>query len=365
MAVTIASNLPQLAFSSALPDVRFSVGTAEAVQVSVMADRETLFSERLYASAGVAILYDLAELVERHLKALRMPMIDITVTATDDAGSSDSASLSVLYCASDMPAGSVEAFTEESFLTTAEYLYMPPGEAVVVPYYAKAMVRHGLDAVVTYRDAQGQLKTVEGNIVAQHAHSYSAVFYYNVYYEALVDLCRAGEVEVVCAVLTDGLKRITIGIDPELAEARCFRFLNCFNCYETVFLLSKTTSKVDLSRSVAVMGATRDLYDVKDGYSFETECGGLSLEEAVYLRQLITSPRVMTETDIICCNHSPAQRAGAIREILITGAEVNIDSEDEELKTIKFSWEFDSTRLPAMYRFDRGVFTDQFTIQFT
>jgi hypothetical protein len=139
-------------------------------------------------------------------------------------------------------------------------------------------------------------------------------------------------------------------------------FFNRFNAPEFISLPSVTTNKITVERSLANLGSTSMFYDRVLSKSFDSEIKNLPFSLALHLEQLIASPFVGyistwsdVEDDIVT----------ELPEILITDFTSEPQPDDDELNTLKLSWQFADSRRHAVIPIQDRIFNNSYTNQFS
>ena len=138
-----------------------------------------------------------------------------------------------------------------------------------------------------------------------------------------------------------GSRTVTLFIDPELTSSRQFFFLNCFNQVERIGINGVTTEKFSSERSLAVVSRIRTQYDVSHSVEYETDSAPLTDDEALLIRQMLTSTSVKTQVDEHPMSYNDFDDRPSI---LITDYTCELANKPDELNSVKFSWQLsDST----------------------
>lgn len=129
-----------------------------------------------------------------------------------------------------------------------------------------------------------------------------------------------------------------------------FFFRNAFNVTELITLYGKTTKKFTSQRSEAVCSGRSIYYDLRNELVFEFESARLRKDTAEALMQLFISPAITKD-------HS-TQNTVVIKDI-----NYEIADDDEEKRTVKFTWKYADNRILVdhTYSTNAKTFTDEFT----
>lgn len=138
-----------------------------------------------------------------------------------------------------------------------------------------------------------------------------------------------------------GSRTVTLFIDPELTSSRQFFFLNCFNQVEKIDINGVTTENVSSERSLAVVSRIHSQYDVSHSVEYETDSAPLTDDEALLVRQMLTSTSVKTQVDECPLSYNDFDDRPSI---LITDYTCELANKPDELNSVKFTWQLsDST----------------------
>ena len=108
-----------------------------------------------------------------------------------------------------------------------------------------------------------------------------------------------------------------------------FSFYNAFNIEERAYLFGATTIKTEIDRSEAVCGEYTHFYDEKVKTKYEVETAPLTIDEAKWLNQMLTSNLVKHAMD-----------DGSFEEVLISNITSEVTNSDKDMIRLKFSWKY-------------------------
>jgi len=138
-----------------------------------------------------------------------------------------------------------------------------------------------------------------------------------------------------------------------------FRFKNLFNCTEYVDVVGKVKRKTAISRDIALCGGTSRHYNQVVNLTYEVETGPLTHDQALTLEDLFSSYEVQLMT------------APDDYDILITDHTCEVDNDDDNLTTMKFSFRFVGDRsvlldaeMDALAPSVTHIFSQEFTAEF-
>ena len=325
---------------------RLSVSTdAPSVTVTLSNEGMEFYRATLYAYNGRVSVDDLASVIELRFLSLgwHLHSVRISVAATSDPTVSDYMDLNCLYCAYDMPDDYDPSL---SFFSCFQSQRVPP--SAVIRFYGmifrNSPVRFNVSGF-----------TADGTPAACEILSSSFDGYVTVDIPSIINTCRSdfdmATVSVV-SVFCNGIgKSLFICSMPDALE---FRFRNCFNCPETVFVTGSSVMKTEASRELAICAGQIQQYNHSTDRTYEHTTAPLTRPEAAAMSQLIESRSVSVVID------------GKEYPVLITDHTSDVSNDDSSLNSLKFTWRFAGKRprlsgdslSPLMEPF--GIFTSQF-----
>lgn len=317
-------------------------------------DVDVFFHTTLYAFNGVVELADVGGLVEEYFRrrGLSSEMINIYI---DD----QMIECHLLYCEYVMPgsfdvnevffaASHTQRVQRDSVVTIAAV-----NRGATVPLVIKA-VGHNADdgalAVVTreffYPDGLSnpvQLNVAEIISWATNKTDWtpdvnlSDVLYFSVNYGSVQKLCY---------------------ITPATAHLS-FSFRNIFNIEEFIDIVGDVTAKTEVESGVAVCGGSSQLYDRSVVKSYVVKTEPLSVADLAMVEQLLGSHQVALIAD------------GESFDVIITDRTCEASSDNENLSTVSFTWQFADNHthrfismfdgIPASHR---NVFSEPFSPEY-
>lgn len=325
---------------------RLSVSTdASAVKVSLSHEGNEFYSAFLSSYDGTVIIDDLASVIELYFIRLgwHMHSIRITVSAADYPTVSDYMDVNCLYCAYDMPADYNPA---NSFFTCI------PEQRV--PYYAVMRV-YGL--VVNNNPVSFYISgyKADGSPTSYEIQSTAMDGFVAVDIPSMMALCKSehsfAKVSIISVFYGSLAKSFFI---CDMQDALEFRFRNCFNCPETVFISGSSVMKTEVSRDTAFCAGKSLQYNHLTTRTYEHNTAPLTRMEAAAMSQLIESRSASVVVD------------GAEYPIVFTEHTSEVSNDDSMLNTMKFTWRFlgkrprlfGDTLTPLLE--SHGIFTYQF-----
>ena len=318
---------------------------APSVTVTLSDDGGEFYRALLYAYNGKVIVDDIASVIELRFLSLgwHMHSVRIDVTSSSDPEVSDFMLLNCLYCSYDMPDDYVPT---KSFFSCLQAQRVP--DSAILNLYGIIF----RNSPVLY--SISGLKA-DGTPSACQIHSSSFDGYVNVDIPSLVSLCKSDydmDSVAIVTVCCNGLgKSLFICDMPDFLE---FRFKNCFNCPESVFISGSSVMKTEVSRDLAVCAGQAMQYNQQTTRTYEHTTAPLTRMEAAAAAQFLESRSVSVVVD------------GKEYPVIITDHTSEVSNDDSSVNSLKFTWRFSGKRpllfgdtlSPLMEPF--GIFTQQF-----
>lgn len=318
---------------------------APSLRISLSADSEIFYAVRLYAYDGMVSVDDLASVIELHFQRKGWHRHAVTVSAIVSGSPevSDSMTLDCLYCSYDVP---VDFDPSKSFYTCFQIQRVPP--SAEFPVYGPMTRNSVVSLRVSGRDAGFNPASYELKTFADDGYVRISIPEVAERCLALGGLERIHTVSVFCG---DLVKSVFVFDMPDFLE---FRFRNCFNCPETVFVPGKSVMKTEVSRDLAYASGQVLQYNYMTTRTYEHVTAPLTRMEAAVISQLVESRSVSVFAD------------GREYPAVITDHTSEVSNDDSTLNSLKFTWRFTGKRprlfgdtlSPLLESY--GIFTHQF-----
>lgn len=321
---TINTQFAQILFSCQLPDVVSITTTGEEaeVEVSVEVDEVTVFSANLKANDYKVFLYDIRSIIEEAIRDNEVAFGDCDISVTEGSTSAGTNGFTVVLSDIDIP--NAATWLASHFLTTRQSQCIAADGIQCLAYFANAgeSITYIIDATV--RTANGYITTVRWT--EQSSETVSKGQYAENISAAAIQTHFAQDGQVLAFTVQRGANRsmkfFVVDAKPQLT----LQFANNFNVWEYAALNAVTIQKRKLNAGEAVVLRQRQKYDLQTEESFEVETTLLSMEEAKWLAQVLTSRWVAKKI-----------ANGTYKEILVDG-ETEISDSDDGKNHLKFSY---------------------------
>ena len=230
MAINLSNQIPQLLFSSAIPDLAINTDGDGEVEIALSSDGNTVFTASHFPYNQQIKVYDLRSVVEYFMRSQGASLMDFAITADDGSGARQLCSFKVIYLEHRFD-GDIAVFLRNNFLTNTS---------------SKMTSEKALEKLTVYLEA-GQSERVRYEIVTQRedepAQLTVATEDIGGYTDArLVDIslsCEViremGSIDLAARLLAFsvhvGARAFTYYVSPCEPQLRMF-FRNAFNVFE-------------------------------------------------------------------------------------------------------------------------------------
>ena len=341
MAITLSTQIPQLLFSSAIPDLAINTDGDGEVEIALTSAGATVFTASHFPYNRQIKVFDLRSVVEMFMREQGSAMKDFMVTATANEVTHQLCSFKVIYLEHRFD-GDISEFLRNNFLTNTS---------------SKMTSENALERLTLYLDAN-QSERVRYEIVTQREgeEAQLTVCTENIYSYAnpkLVEVSISCEVirrmanidqatKLLAVSIHVGERAFTYYVSQREPQIRMF-FRNAFNVFECCELEAVTTQIAESERSIAVTNRISTFYNQRNEKKYEVETSGLTYEQAQWIEQLFYSHDVrMGKLDE---EMEPWDSDFTLLpKVLITDFTCEIDDSDGELNTVKFTYQFADRR---------------------
>ena len=358
---------PGIILSSQIPDIPVRTSDSYA-DVAFLINGLEIFSSRYYPLDGSFTLAALAPLVHQYFA--ERPGEQLAECTIEASTPSDDAELNfnVLCCTMKTPMSffALPDWLRQNFLTAAPFRRVGPDAKLSVSWYSAVGDSLQFMVYATYLDQDGNRAVYQyaysGNGFVERQTDIRSEY---VPLSAVVDRIkeRTGAESVTLLSVTLRLRErsLTYFIDPSLAEARRFYFLNCFNIVEEVAVLCDTAAKTSAERSLASIGGGSLFYDVSVAKEYESQTSALSTDDCILIEQMLVSPDVRVLVD----DGENDDDFGAMAKILITDFTCEISDKDDEPNAVKFTWRYVDNTPQLLLPQSQGIFNEIYNAVFS
>ena len=341
MAITLSTQIPQLLFSSAIPDLAINTDGDGEVEIALKSAGATVFSANYFPYNRQIKVYDLRSVVEMYLREQGKGMMDFTISATVNEVTHQLRSFTVIYLEHKFD-GDISEFLRNNFLTSMS---------------SKMTSENALERLTLYVDAT-QSKLVRYEILAQLEEEEPTTLMATENIIAF-DHARLVEISVSCEAMREmGYldpsarllaftvhvedRHFTYYVSQNEPQIRMF-FRNAFNVWECCQLEAVTSQKAESERSIAVTNRISSFYNQRNEMKYEVQSSGLTHEQAKWIEQLFYSHDVRMgqfDTELEPWDVEMTE----LPRVLITDFTCEISDQDGELNTVKFTYQFADRR---------------------
>lgn len=328
MALTFTTSLSGKHFSATIPDVEFGT-TASSVAVTMLIDREQIYSETLFPINGKIRLCELSALVTPYVRQTLVAELTLNIRENMPAenGNGDSASLAatVIYCTADFHShGDVSAaghFCDTHFLSillgtkiTArhrlEFLhYLGTDVATVTALYSD-----GTELTFTPPKVQGNDKYTTIDVSPDRFASEGRLL--------LSFTVSAGERQ----------QRFIMDLEePDCAPVLIFE--NSFGCEELIYCTGTHKVAPSYKRSNTFIDGKFRNYEIVEERTFKADTGYLNTAMANWLDDLFRSQMVRV------VNFYDGQ-PDVGKEVTLSDSKSEMSNDDDEMPRFTFSYRY-------------------------
>lgn len=319
------------------------------VSVSLKIGDSEIYSSTLAAYDGVVTLEGVDVMLSDFMRLRKMSRASLKVFAENCSKSSETVSqtISLVFCSYALPP---DFNIYKAFFSVLDPQRVPPtanlqvfsccsqGDLVEFRVSGRNVAGKPVSAELTHVAHDGYIDVDIAAIVGQ-AKAKSSIY-------------TATQVSMVCHDIS---KEFFICDYRSFLE---FRFRNCFNVFETVYVSGKSEMVTEVDRESAVCSGQLMPYDVRVTRSYEHVTGPLTRMEAAAMSQLAEAEDITVNID------------GVEYPVMITDHECKVSDDDSTINTMKFTWRFTDTR-PRLFGDtlspllpSSGIFTEPFTEPF-
>lgn len=367
--ITLNTTLPPVILLSQLNDLIATTDQSSALVEVGESEEDVVFSQRLYASGGRITLHDFRGLVESMMDDMRIMQLYVAVTVPSGATAATvAASTIVVYCSRDLPLSySGNFFQRQLLVPTADIVRLPPGADGHVLAMLVGEMPNRRTTYVARRRSSGRI--FHGELSTEPEGSEPPawdLFDYSVESANLLTAISeregapAADIEVLSVTRNLGERSATFVFDESLGSARRFRFRNIFNCYEEIWLPGVVTENTKVSRSTARTYSRSFFYNNRPDFSTQLTTDGIPRMDADRAAQLCESTDVWIWQE----SHPEVSSASCWQPILITDFKCELSDSDEQLNTLKITWQHAANRRLLDAQDDHDIFDSTFTPEF-
>ena len=338
--ITLSTQIPQLLFSSAIPDLAIITDGDGEVEIALTSDGSEVFIASYFPYNRQIKVFDLRSVVEMYMRENDSSLMDFAISATASSVTHQLCLFKVVYLEHRFD-GDIAEFLRNNFLTntsskrTSEkavehlHFFLDAGEQTSIRY-----------EIVTRRGEEEPHLTVitQQMIVPQTA----TIIMVEVSCLAIREMASLGEdTRLLAYSVHIGQRAFTYYVSQHEPQVMLY-FRNAFNRFECCQLEAVTTQIAESDRSIAVTNRISTFYNQRNEKKYQVETAWLTYEQAQWIEQLFYShdvrmgTRYGQESGEVVPEHLP--------KILITDFTCEIDDSDGELNTVKFTYQFADRR---------------------
>ena len=356
MAISIITDFDSIYLTSQLPEEISFETDADSLKVTIYMNNNIVFSSDYYPYYEEVIVRDIRSLVEAFMEERRLCLGTMKIEAAetvqtkpdityDDDGNIhynyDNQSeetvtetidnIKVVYSRFKTTDESSD-FLSSYFLTNRKSALVPKSGQLKLSNYTRANASGSNKALIYYsRNANpGVVSTYRNNMSTVQSTTEKIVTATLTYrsFKQIVEQALGINCKVHGVEYQIGDREFNIFFTDE-EPTDVFSFYNAFNIEEHAYLFGATTIKTEIERSEAVCGEYTQFYDEKVKTKYEVETAPLTIDEAKWLNQMLTSNLV-----------KHGMEDGTFEDILISDITSEVSNSDKDLIRLKFSWKY-------------------------
>ncbi len=356
MATSIITDFESIYLTAHLPEEVSFETDAESLEISIYVNNSKVFTSSYYPYNAEIIIRDIRSIVETNMLERKLCLATLKIVATepketkpdvtyDDDGNiymefgdeeeepvTETVDNIKVVCCRFKTTEISDEFLRYSFLTIRKSALIPMNGQLKLSNYTRDYAVGSNTALIYYsrRDIPGAIFTYNltmGKMQSEPEKIVSTTLTHQ-YFKQIVDQAKSVNSKVHGVEYQIGSKHFNIFFTEEL-PTDVFSFYNAFNIEERAYLYGATTIKTEIDRSEAVCGNYTQFYDEKVKTKYEVETAPLTIDEAKWLNQMLTSKLV---------KHS--MEDGSFEEILISDITSEVSNSDKDLIRLKFTWKY-------------------------
>ena len=339
--ITLSTQISQLLFSSAIPDLAINTDGDGEVEIALTSDGSEVFVASYFPHNRQIKVFDLRSVVEMYMRENDSSLMDFAISATASSVTHQLCSFKVVYLEHRFDGDIAE------FLRNA-------GEQTSIRY--EIVTRQG--------EEEPHLTVITQQMIVPQT---ATIIMVEVSCLAIREMASLGEgTRLLAYSVHIGQRAFTYYVSQHEPQVMLY-FRNAFNRFECCQLEAVTTQIAESDRSIAVTNRISTFYNQRNEKKYQVETAGLTYEQAQWIEQLFYSHDVRMGTRY---GQEPGEVVPQLLpKILITDFTCEIDDSDGELNTVKFTYQFADRRTYLQTDYltvdhDR-IFTEQYDPTFS
>lgn len=360
---------PQIFLSSHIPDLTVRSDRPSIVAV-ISSGPDEIFRSRYYPAAGVTTIYDLRSIIEQYLtrtpgRCFASFMIEISPDGDNTHPEVATIEFDAILCSMDLIVADDWQWLDENFLRLTGHQRIAPDGVIRLSWFANSSVPQPVDIACNYISTDTGVASVHSfrEECFPDDSNPDRIFTFSMradQIEAMATMNLDRPIRLLAVTIRAGRRSATFYIDPALSAATHFFFTNCFNVIDQLTLPAVVTRKMETDRAAAESLGRVIPYNDRPRRSFELQSGALSSPETILAEQLIAS----TDVRLPVASASGEQDFEAMHPIVITDFTADFANDDENLNTLKLTWQFQSMRPTLIPDQSGGVFDHNYNPAF-
>lgn len=337
---------------------------AEFIDVELWFNSNLYLKNRYYSFDGYVIIHKFQDMFSEYIFTQRNQTICTCRLTASTGTESITETFNLFYCDKDLLSDEPPVWLENNFLSSARYIRIAPDDAVRLSWYAVDQEPIRVIVDFDYLDLDGDRQVSRDIFNSDFLADGDRVYDFTLETGKIRNVAEeesGGPVILLSMTCRVNSRAMTIYIDENLADAKLFAFVNCFNQFETMRLCCQTKTLYNSEVSTAVVSDVLKRYDVRNEVEYECETAALTSDESSLMLQFLTS----ASTGIYSDRQQFSNPSGVLNEIIITDSTFEPSDNNDELVKAKFNWQFADRFIRIDGLIDNRVFNLNYSPQFS
>lgn len=346
--VTLSCKLPSVLTISPCND--------ELLTFRIFLNGDEIYATSLQCFGNSAKFYDLDQVVSQFMLDHQLSYADLEVSVLHDGGE-EVVSTVVIFSNLRTNYASDANFLRDNYLTTRTFFRIPRNATQWLSYYA-APGDGSKNGVITavLQFADNAIRSVS----LSHYVSFPSeikVYTFRISYDNLYDqiarLYPNSKFSILEATVKHDNRFMTFFFTDE-QPVEVLTFINAFNVQEAAFIYGARTVVTNLSKKEAIIQRRTSFYNQSIDQRFKIETAALTIEQALWYNQLLTS------RNVYCSLPDSSQE----QPVLIDDVSSEIDLNIGYPIHLKFSYRFTTPEPRQSISSSNNVFDTPYAVQF-
>lgn len=330
----------------------------EAVRIVLECNDVEFFTTVVYPVNGNYTLYGFRDLIEDYFADKALVGAEFTITAwEEDSDNFERKTVRILNAKVVPDCDLDEDFGRENFLTTRSHYVIPRSGSVLLYFVCSETDDSDAPSIECVFMKGG--KITKQSYTPYYTHKSGTWFQFVSFSPTLLTQSIKAQVgydpgTLLSATVTSGMRSMTVYVTDKVPDLQ-FYFIGAFGYWESVYIWGTTTVKTTLDFKEAECNGTTKRYSRTVERVNEVETVPLSLEEADWMNEFLTSPNIKYQMNV----------SDVEQEVILDDIESEIPDDGKDTVKIKFSWRFaNHGHYLNNYKRVNATFKDEYTTAF-